>query len=282
MSADLIPFLPLATGATIPQLGFGTYKVAPEEAFDAVTTALELGYRHVDTAQMYRNEAEVGLAIEASPVPREQVFLTTKLDNANHEADVARRSFERSLEDLRTDHVDLFLIHWPLPTLYGGDFLACWRVLEEFHADGRARAIGVSNFQPSHLEQILAGCDVPPMVNQVEAHPFMANGAVHDFDAAHGILTEAWSPLARGRAVTDPTLGRIGRAHGVSASQVALRWAIQRGDVVFPKSVHRGRQVQNLDVFSFVLSEDEVALVGSLDEGEAGRCGSHPDTMNRL
>lgn len=276
-----IPTLTLATGAAIPQLGFGTYKVT-ENVVEVVSSALALGYRHIDTAQMYHNEAEVGQAWAGSGIAREDLFLTSKLDNPNHEPSAARRSFAQTLLDLRTDYVDLFLIHWPLPMHYGGDFVTTWKVLEEFLADGRARAIGVSNFEPHHLQRILDRADVTPMVNQVEAHPYLPNRAVHDFDAEHGILTEAWSPLARGRAASDPVLAEIGEAHGATASQVALRWALRRGDIVFPKSVTPARQAENLQVFSFELSADEVQRIDALNEGEKGRTGTHPDLMDRL
>lgn len=276
-----IPTLTLASGAAIPQLGFGTYKVT-EKVAEVVSSALALGYRHIDTAQMYHNEAEVGQAWAGSGIAREDLFLTSKLDNPNHEPSAARRSFAQTLLDLRTDYVDLFLIHWPLPMHYGGDFVTTWKVLEEFLADGRARAIGVSNFEPHHLQRILDHADVTPMVNQVEAHPYLPNRAVHDFDAEHGILTEAWSPLARGRAASDPVLAEIGEAHGATASQVALRWALQRGDIVFPKSVTPTRQAENLQVFAFELSADEVQRIDALNEGEKGRTGTHPDLMDRL
>ena len=276
-----IPEVPLASGIAIPQLGFGTYKVT-QDVVDVVLSALRLGYRHIDTAQMYHNEAEVGQAWTDSGLEREEVFLTSKLDNPNHEPTAARESFARSLRDLRTDHVDLFLIHWPLPMHYGGDFVTTWKVLEEFLGDGRARAIGVSNFEPHHLEPILEHADVVPMVNQVESHPFLPNRAVHDFDDEHGIVTEAWSPLARGRAATDPVLTAIGEEVGATASQVALAWAVQRGDVIFPKSVTPARQQENLGVLDVRLTPAQVARIDALDEGEAGRTGSHPDTLDRL
>ena len=276
-----IPAVPLASGIAIPQLGFGTYKVT-QDVVDVVLSALRLGYRHIDTAQMYHNEAEVGQAWTDSGLEREEVFLTSKLDNPNHEPTAARESFARSLRDLRTDHVDLFLIHWPLPMHYGGDFVTTWKVLEEFLGDGRARAIGVSNFEPHHLEPILEHADVVPMVNQVESHPFLPNRAVHDFDDEHGIVTEAWSPLARGRAATDPVLTAIGEEVGATASQVALAWAVQRGDVIFPKSVTPARQQENLGVLDVRLTPAQVARIDALDEGESGRTGSHPDTLDRL
>ncbi|PID97930.1 MAG: oxidoreductase [Actinobacteria bacterium] len=276
-----IPLLPLPTGAFIPQLGFGTFKIT-EGVYEAVISALSLGYRHIDTAQMYGNEAEIGRAIRDSDVPRHHLFITSKLNNPFHEPDPARQSLTRTLNDLRTDYVDLFLIHWPVPMHYGGDLLMPWRVLEEFYESGKARAIGVSNFQIPHLEQILDGCDIAPHVNQVEIHPFMANNKLRAFHADHHILTEAWSPLARGRAPHDPTLTAIGNKYGVSAAQVALRWAIQRHDVIFPKSVTPERQAQNLDIFSFSLSPTDMTRINALDEGEKGRTGSHPDTMDRL
>lgn len=276
-----IPKIPLAGGGSIPQLGFGTYKIT-RGVEQAVASALTAGYRHLDTAQMYHNEAGVGRGWRASGIPRGELFLTSKLDNPNHEPDAARRSFERTLRDLDTDYVDLFLIHWPLPMFYGGDFVSTWRVLEEFHEDGRARAIGVSNFEPHHLEAIRAAGEQTPAVNQVESHPYFPNRAVHAYDREHGIVTEAWSPLARGRAASDPLLARIGAAHGKSASQVALRWALARGDVVFPKSVTPARQRENLAVFDFELSPDELRAIDTLDRGEAGRTGAKPDEMRRM
>lgn len=288
-SADIpqIPTLSLATGATIPQLGFGTYKIT-EHVVEAVSNALALGYRHLDTAQMYHNEAEVGQAWAQSGVAREELFITTKLDNPNHEPDVARAAFTQSLKDLRTDYVDLFLIHWPLPTLYGGDFVTTWKVLEEFYEDGRARAIGVSNFEPHHLEILLEQSSVVPMVNQIESHPYLLNQEVHDFDDKHSIITEAWSPLARGRAASDDRLSEIAHEvseqaeRDVSAAQVALRWALQRGDVIFPKSVTPERQRANMMLFDFELTDQQMAAVTALDEGEEGRTGAHPDVMDRL
>lgn len=280
-SAAPIPYLPLPTGALIPQLGFGTYKVT-EGVYEAVTSALALGYRHIDTAQMYGNEAEVGRAIADSGIPREELFITSKLNNDVHEPGPAREAFAATLRDLRTDYVDLFLIHWPLPGLYGGDLLMPWRVLEEFYAAGQARAIGLSNFERHHVEVILEGGSVVPHVNQFEAHPYFPNNELRTFCWRQGIVTEAWSPLARGKAAQDQRLAAIGEAHGVSAAQVALRWALQRGDIIFPKSVTPARQAENFDLFAFSLSADEMAVVDSLDEGEKGRVGSHPDTMNRI
>lgn len=221
MTTPAIPTLSLPTGAAIPQFGFGTYKVT-EGVYEAVSSALALGYRHIDTAQMYGNEAEVGRAIAESGIDRSEIFLTSKLNNGNHEPEVARASFERTLEDLRTDYVDLFLVHWPLPARYGGDVALPWPVLEEFFAQGRARAIGLSNYQIDHIEKVLDIAAVPPHVLQVEAHPFLPNDAVRDYARTLGMTVEAWSPLARGRAASDPTLAEIGAAHGATAARVAL------------------------------------------------------------
>lgn len=282
MSNQTVPVLTMHHGLTIPQFGLGTFKVPPEEAQRVVEDGAEVGYRHFDTAQMYRNEKGVGLGLAASGLAREDYFLTTKLSNGNHEPDDARRSFDQSLKDLGVDYVDLFLIHWPLPTLYGGDFVSTWKVLEEFYADGRARSIGVSNFLEHHLQPIFDQCDVVPMINQVESHPNLPVKNLHEFHSEHGILTQAWSPLARGRLVDDPVLERIGSQYGKTASQVALRWAIQRGDIVFPKSMHKERMVENLDIFDFELSDKDMSAIFDLDQGEAGRTGSHPDTMDRV
>lgn len=281
MSTVRIPNAVLPTGAPIPVFGFGTYKVT-SGVYETVSSALALGYRHIDTAQMYGNEAEVGRAIADSGVPREELFITSKLDNGNHEPAAARASFDKTLADLRTDYVDLFLIHWPLPTLYDGDVALPWPVLEEFHAQGRARAIGLSNYTIEHIERVLDAAEVAPHVLQVEAHPFFPNNEVRDFARAHGMTTQAWSPLARGRAAKDPALARIAASIGRTGPQVALRWALDRGDIVFPKSVTPTRQAENLDVFSFTLADSLRARIDALDEGEAGRTGSHPDTMNRL
>lgn len=281
MSTAQIPTAVLPTGAPIPVFGFGTYKVT-SGVYETVSSALALGYRHIDTAQMYGNEAEVGRAIADSGVPREELFITSKLDNGNHEPAAARASFDKTLADLRTDYVDLFLIHWPLPTLYDGDVALPWPVLEEFHAQGRARAIGLSNYTIEHIERVLDAAEVAPHVLQVEAHPFFPNNEVRDFARAHGMTTQAWSPLARGRAAKDPALARIAASIGRTGPQVALRWALDRGDIVFPKSVTPTRQAENLDVFSFTLADSLRARIDALDEGEAGRTGSHPDTMNRL
>ena len=277
-----IPTLTLPTGSPIPVLGFGTYKVAPEDTYDAVRRALDVGYRHIDTAQMYGNEAEVGAALDASGIARDQIFLTSKVDNSNHEPERAAASITRSLEELRTDYVDLLLVHWPLPTLYGGDVTLPWPALEDAFNAGGARAIGLSNYEREHVDAVRAIATVTPHVLQVEAHPFLPNADLRAYAHGLGMVFEAWSPLARGRATTDPTLIDIGAQLGVSAAQVALRWAIDRGHVVFPKTLSRQRMATNIDAFSFTLSPDQQARIDALDQGEAGRTGSHPATMNRL
>ena len=277
-----IPTLTLPTGAPIPVLGIGTYKIAPDDTYEAVSRALNIGYRHIDTAQMYGNEAEVGAAIETSKVPRDEIFLTTKVDNSNHEPERAAASIQRSLNDLRTDYVDLLLVHWPLPTLYGGDVTLPWPALEDAFTGGSARAIGLSNYERKHIEAVRAVATVAPHVLQVEAHPFFPNADLRTYAQGLGIVFEAWSPLARGRATTDPTLRAIADQLGVSAAQVALRWAIDRGHVVFPKTLRRERMATNIDAFSFSLTPEQTARIDTLNRGESGRTGSHPATMNRL
>ena len=277
-----IPTLTLPTGSPIPVLGFGTDKVAPEDAYDAVRRALDVGYRHIDTAQMYGNEAQVGAALDASGIARDQIFLTTKVNNSNHEPERAAASITRSLEELRTDYADLLLVHWPLPALYGGDVTLPWPALEDAFNAGGARAIGLSNYEREHVDAVRAIATVTPHVLQVEAHPFLPNAELRAYAHELGMVFEAWSPLARGRAITDPTLCAIGAELGVSAAQVAIRWAIDRGHVVFPKTLSRQRMATNIDAFSFTLSPDQQARIDALDQGEAGRTGSHPATMNRL
>ena len=277
-----IPTLTLPTGAPIPVLGFGTYKIAPDDTYEAVSRALNIGYRHIDTAQMYGNEAEVGAAIETSRIPRDEIFLTTKVDNSNHEPERAAASIQRSLNDLRTNYVDLLLVHWPLPTLYGGDVTLPWPALEDAFTGGSARAIGLSNYERKHIEAVRAAATVAPHVLQVEAHPFFPNADLRAYEQGLGMVFEAWSPLARGRATTDPTLRAIAYQLGVSAAQVALRWAIDRGHVVFPKTLRRERMATNIDAFSFSLTPEQTARIDTLNRGESGRTGSHPATMNRL
>ena len=275
-----IPEIMLNNGQKIPQFGFGVFLVKPAETADAVTAALEAGYRHIDTAQMYGNEKEVGEAIAKSGLDRADLFVTTKLNNDKHLPDDARRAFDGSLAALGSDYVDLFLIHWPLPTRYDGDFVSTWNTLEEFYRDGRARSIGVSNFQAHHLRRLHTECEVPPAVDQIEVNPYLTQDELRQFCAEHQIAVEAWSPIGRGRALDDPTIDSIARRVGKTAAQVILRWHIERGDIVFPKSVHPERISENIDIFDFELSGEDVEAISALNRNE--RTGPDPDKFDGL
>ena len=233
-----VPMIELNDGARIPQLGFGVFQIDPGETADAVRTALDVGYRHIDTAEMYQNEAGVGQGIRDAGVDRGDVFITSKLNNGFHRPDDARRAFDGTLEALGFDYVDLFLIHWPLPTLYDGDFVSTWQTLEEFKKDGRARSIGVSNFQTAHLERLAKETDTVPAVNQIEVHPYFANDEVRAYGQKHGIATEAWSPIAQGKVLSDDVVKGIADGTGKSPAQVVLRWHIQRGRHRVPEVGH--------------------------------------------
>lgn len=283
-----VPEITLNDGTTIPQLGFGTLAVQPDRSStpaniditaEIVTSALQAGYRHIDTAQAYGTERGVGRAIAASGIPRDQLYITSKLANANHGPDDVRRSFDQTLEDLGVDQLDLFLIHWPLPTLYDGDYVSTWRAVTDFVAEGRLRSAGVSNFQPAHLERIIAETGAVPAVNQLEVHPYFANTATVAATRHHGIAVEAHSPLGHNRApLTDNTITQIARASHKSTAQVILRWHIQHGHIAIPKSAHPERMHENIDIFNFELTADQMASVDALDNGEAGRVGPNPDT----
>jgi len=272
-----VPTIDLNDGHAIPQLGFGVFQIPPRDTAEAVTKALEVGYRHIDTAEMYGNERGVGEAIRAFGLDRGEVFVTSKLNNGFHRPDDARAAFDGTLSALGFDDVDLFLIHWPLPTLYDGDFVSTWKTLEEFHADGRARSIGVSNFQIDHLERLAATTDVVPAINQIELHPYFLNDEVRAYGEAHGIATEAWSPIAQGQVLDDPVVGRIADRLGRSPAQVVLRWHIQRGNVIFPKSTTPERIKENFELFDFELAASDMDEIAALDRGEAGRIGPNPD-----
>lgn len=277
-----VPTIELASGAYIPQLGFGVFQIEPDETAGTVKTALDIGYRHIDTAQMYQNEAGVGQGLRDAGVDRAEVFVTSKLNNGFHEPDKAREAFEATLDALEFDYVDLFLIHWPLPTLYNNDFVSTWKTLEEFRRDGRARSIGVSNFQIAHLERLANETDTVPAVNQIEVHPYFTNDEVRGYCEEHGIAVEAWSPIAQGKVLDDPVVTQIAEAAGRSPAQVVLRWHVQRGDVVFPKSVTPSRIEENFALFDFELSDHDVDALTALNKGEDGRLGPHPDSFDYI
>src|SRR5690349_2343920 len=274
----MIPDITLNDGRTIPQLGFGVFQVPPPETQEAVEAAIEIGYRHIDTAQMYGNESGVGAAIAKSGIDRGEFFVTSKLNNAAHLPDDARRAFDGTLQALGTDYVDLFLIHWPLPGRYNGDFVQTWRTLEEFYRSGRARSIGVSNFQPHHLRRLHGETQIIPAVNQIEVHPYLTQDDVRAFCTEHQIAVEAWSPLGRGGVLHDPAIRAIAERAGKTPAQVVLRWHVQRGDIVFPKSVTPDRIRENIDIFDFELSAADVEDITVLNKNE--RTGPDPDKFD--
>ena len=252
------------------------FQIEPDEAVDAITHALDVGYRHIDTAQMYGNEAQVGEAIRKAEVDPDEVFVTSKLNNNKHSRDDALAGFDGTMDALGLDALDLFLVHWPLPDV--GDFVETWRAMEEIKASGRCRSIGVSNFQPRHLQRLFDETGTVPSVNQIEVHPYFAQDEVRAFNARHNIATEAWSPIAQGGVLDDETLNSVGEAHGKTAAQVALRWHLQRGDIIFPKSTTPSRVTENFEIFDFELTDDEMASVAKLDRGK--RNGPDPDEFN--
>jgi 2,5-diketo-D-gluconate reductase A len=270
-----IPDITLNNGQAIPQFGFGVFQIPPDDTAAAVSTALEAGYRHIDTAQMYRNEAGVGEAIAKSGLDRAEVFVTSKLGNDAHEPDDAREAFDATLKALGFDYIDLFLIHWPLPGRYGGDFTSTWKTLEEFYREGRARSIGVSNFQPHHLRRLHGETDVIPAVNQIEVHPYLTQDEVRAFCTQHQIAVEAWSPLGQGSVLSDPVVQAVAKRAGKTPAQVVLRWHVQRGDIVFPKSVTPDRIRENIDIFDFELSPADIEDITLLNRNE--RSGPDPD-----
>ena len=272
------PVVTLNNGVQIPQLGFGVWQVPDTETAAAVGTALEAGYRSIDTAAIYGNEKGTGSAIAASGLRREELFVTTKLWNSDQGQDRTLAAFDASLEKLGLDHVDLYLIHWPTPER--DTYLDTWRALGKILADGRARAIGVSNFKPAHLRRLIDETGVVPAVNQVELHPLLQQPELRAFHAEHGIATEAWSPLAQGSLLQHPVLTGIAQRLGRTPAQVILRWHLQLGTVVIPKSVTPERIRQNADVFGFTLDEADMTAVTALDQGDAGRIGPDPDSVN--
>lgn len=280
------PLIELSSGAQIPQLGFGTYKIGNDDAERVVLSALSVGYRHLDTAQMYGNEKGVGLALTAMGrelgLERDEVFVTTKLNTPNHREDDVRSSFAQSLADLSVDYVDLFLIHWPMPMFYDGDFVTTFKVMEEFVADGWAKSIGVSNFETYHLDKLIAGASIVPAVNQIEIHPYCQNREVANYCKERGIAVESWSPLGRGGVLDDPVIAEIAREVGASPAQVVVAWHLDKGYVVIPKSAHEQRQRENFEGLNVRLSEEHIARIDDLDKGEEGRTGKHPDVFDRM
>ena len=274
-----IPTITLNNGIQIPQLGFGVYQVDPAETKDATLTAFEVGYRHIDTAEMYGNEAGVGEAIAESGIDRSEIFVTSKLNNGFHKRDDALKAFDGTLDALKQDYVDLFLIHWPLPGI-DVDYVETWKALEEIYASGRAKSIGVSNFQQPHLERVLDEGSVVPVVNQIEVHPYLTQDALREFGVSKGIHTEAWSPIAQGGVLKDETITEIAERVGKSTAQVTLRWHIHRGDIVFTKSVTRSRVEENFDLFDFELTDADVAAITALNKDE--RTGPNPDEFNYI
>ena len=273
-----VPDVTLNNGRTIPQFGFGVFQIKPADTTVAVVTALEAGYRHIDTAEMYGNEKEVGTAIAKSGLDRADVFVTSKLNNGFHRPDDARLAFAESLDALGVEYLDLFLIHWPLPTRYDGDYVSTWQALEEFYRDGRARSIGVSNFQPHHLRRLHGECEITPAINQIEIHPYLTQNEVRAFCAEHQIAVEAWSPLAQGLVLDDPTIVEIAKRARKTPAQVVLRWHIERGDIVFPKSVTPARIRENIGIFDFGLSGQEIEMISALNRDE--RTGPDPDKFD--
>jgi len=274
-SPDFSPRLTLSDSHEIPQFGLGVYKVADDAAAHLVAGAIDLGYRHIDTAALYFNETGVGAGVRESGIAREDLFITTKVWNDDQGYDETLRAFEASLDKLGMDYVDLYLIHWPAPKQ--DRYVETWRALEKLQADGRTRSIGVSNFSPERIERLRENSDAVPVINQIELHPWLPQTETREYDASRGILTEAWSPLARGKAIGDPVLTEIGRKYGKSAAQVVLRWHVELGVVVIPKSNSLERIRENSQVFDFTLDADDLAAIASLESGE--RTGSDPDNV---
>jgi diketogulonate reductase-like aldo/keto reductase len=274
-----VPNITLNNGVEMPQLGFGVWQVPDDEAASAVTTALEAGYRSIDTAAIYENEKGTGRALAASGIPRGELFVTTKLWNNEQGYDSALRAFDASLDRLGLDYVDLYLIHWPLPSQ--DKYVDTYKAFEKIHADGRAKAIGVSNFLPEHLRRLLGETSVVPAVNQIELHPQLPQAESRAFHAAHGIATEAWSPLGQGKGLLEvPTILAVARKHGRTSAQVVLRWHLQLGNVVIPKSVTPSRIRENIGVFDFELDDEDLAAFAALDEGR--RLGPDPATFDYM
>jgi 2,5-diketo-D-gluconate reductase A len=272
-----VPTVTLSDGEQIPQLGFGVFQIPPQDTADVTTRALLAGYRHIDTASAYQNEAGVGQAVHAAGLQRDDVYITTKCFNDDHGFDQAKRALKKSLQQLEMEYVDLYLIHWPVPS--EDKYVETWKALIELQQEGLTRSIGVSNFNQPHLERIIAETGVTPVVNQVELHPYFQQAGLRREHADLGIATEAWSPLAQGKVLEDPALVEIASFHGVTTGQVVIRWHLQLGNIVFPKSATQERIEQNFDVFGFTLTGAQMDAIEALDAGD--RTGPDPDTFVR-
>ena len=275
-----VPNIKLNDGNTIPQLGLGVWQVEPDITARVVKDGIAAGYRLIDTAEGYHNEEGVGQAIREGGVPREQLFITSKLRNGGHDRDSALRSFDATLEALGIGVIDMFLIHWPVPSQ--GKYVEAWKTLVELKGQGRIRSIGVSNFNPDHIERIVGETGVTPVVDQIELHPYFQQRDKRDFLKQNGIQIESYSPLGSGEVLKDKTIEAIGKAHSKSVAQTIIRWHLQQGLIVIPKSTHADRMAANFEVFDFELSDDEMRQIQSLDKGEAGRTGSNPATASFL
>ncbi len=268
--------LTMNNGVEIPQVGYGVFLIPEDETEAAVTSALDAGYRHIDTAKLYDNETAVGAAVAKSGIAREELFITTKLWNSDQGYDSTLSAFDASMKRLGLDYLDLYLIHWPAPA--NDRYVETWKAFEQLNADGRVRSIGVSNFQPAHLQRLIDEAEVVPAINQVELHPWLQQRELRDFHARHDIVTEAWSPISRGENLSDPTIGSISDKHGVTPAQVILRWHVDARNVIIPKSVNPERMAANIDLFGFQLDDDDRARIDGLDCG--GRIGPDPDEFS--
>ena len=276
-ATDRVPRVTLRPEVEIPQLGYGVFQIPPKQTEEVVARALATGYRHIDTAAAYGNEGPVGQAIHASGIPREEIFVTTKCFNDDHGHEQAKRAFHASLDRLEMDYVDLYLIHWPVPA--HDRYVETWKAFIELRDEGLIRAIGVSNFQPAHLERLIAETGVVPALNQVELHPYFQQAGLRHEHSELGIVTEAWSPLGQGLELADPAIVAIAEAHAKTSAQAIVRWHLQLGNVVIPKSVTPERIEENFDVFDFELTADEMEAIRELDAGK--RIGPDPDTFVR-
>ena len=273
-ATSAVPTITLNNGVEIPQLGFGVFQIPPEQTKDSTLAALQVGYRHIDTAEMYGNEEGVGQAVRESGIDRSEIFVTSKLSNAFHATDDALAAFDGTIEALGIDYVDLFLMHWPM---LGDGYVETWKAMETMYEGGKVRAIGVSNFQRHHLNHLLAETTVVPAANQIEIHPYLTQEDMRACNSQHQIATEAWSPIAEGAVLKDPIVGRIARRIDRQPAQVVLRWHIQRGDIVFPKSVKRERVQENFEIFDFELTDADMSDISALNANR--RTGPDPDTF---